>query len=776
MNARSKLHDLTGSLLIALLLGASLTLSLLEALGIPAALGPVALVCGLTALVCAVASYNRYSLAAALLAALGIGAVLLFMGLRPWEDVAALGRALVALGTGGEFMLTEHAQTIAGLLSFVLTLTAFLMSRLNGGIYPALTLSVIVLLGGWFFKRNLNVWHAIPALAALAALFARAHDDEIPYLRTLPTAIVAALLALLLVPAGNLTYPPLQEGAEKVRQLFYDYFMFTDPRTSYSVRTDGYQPEGDALGGPAEPLEHPVMLVESDLDFPLLLRGSVKRSYTTSSWVDTAINNRFLFIDPTKRGIRDAIFDANRPQSYPVDGVMFENHIQVTMLGEGTSTLFVPHRLKELETAFDLAAYYNNSGEVFITRSVQAGDRYQLVADVPEPSMVNMESLLAALEGAEDAQYSTVVREYTQLPQGIERGVYQLVEELTGQVSTSFQKAMVLQHWLQNNCTYNLEVDFPPRNRDFVSYFVLDSREGYCTYYASAMAVMARMAGLPSRYIEGYMATPGPDGSVEVTGRNAHAWAEIYFKGFGWLAFNPTPGDDIGPSMGEESPQDQSPPEELPPDEEDEPAEEDQPEDPPEDPPLEETPEPEPEPTPTPTPPPPEGTPDDQPPEEDPDDTPILPPDPSARSLTWLWILLAVLALAAAGAGVTMRILRTDPARMSRRVRSNEVQLLVWYRALLLVLQQQGQMPLAGESPLQFASRLVDASLAPESFRAVAQQVMHSRYARQEPDGLVFEQAAGAYRELVKQLKPLEHLRWLLSRLTGGLGSLEQIP
>ena len=98
MNARSKLHDLTGFLLIALLLGASLTLSLLEALGIPAALGPVVLVCGLTALMCAVASYNRYSLAAALLAALGIGVVLLFMGLRPWEDVAALGRALVALG------------------------------------------------------------------------------------------------------------------------------------------------------------------------------------------------------------------------------------------------------------------------------------------------------------------------------------------------------------------------------------------------------------------------------------------------------------------------------------------------------------------------------------------------------------------------------------------------------------------------------------------------------------------------------------------------------
>lgn len=55
---------------------------------------------------------------------------------------------------------------------------------------------------------------------------------------------------------------------------------------------------------------------------------------------------------------------------------------------------------------------------------------------------------------------------------------------------------------------------------------------------------MARIAGLPARYVEGYLAVPDENGECVVTGRNAHAWAEVYFKGFGWVVFDATPPDD----------------------------------------------------------------------------------------------------------------------------------------------------------------------------------------------------------------------------------------
>ena len=58
--------------------------------------------------------------------------------------------------------------------------------------------------------------------------------------------------------------------------------------------------------------------------------------------------------------------------------------------------------------------------------------------------------------------------------------------------------AAAIRDWLAENCRYTLEVDYPPAERDFVSYFLLDSREGYCSYFASAMAVLCRAAGLPA--------------------------------------------------------------------------------------------------------------------------------------------------------------------------------------------------------------------------------------------------------------------------------------
>jgi transglutaminase-like putative cysteine protease len=84
-------------------------------------------------------------------------------------------------------------------------------------------------------------------------------------------------------------------------------------------------------------------------------------------------------------------------------------------------------------------------------------------------------------------------------------------------------------------------VNYPPSNRDFVSYFLLDSKEGFCSYFASAMAVMARVADLrPATWRAISCPRAGEDGTI-VTVENAHAWVEIYFQGVGWIPFNPTP-------------------------------------------------------------------------------------------------------------------------------------------------------------------------------------------------------------------------------------------
>ena len=66
---------------------------------------------------------------------------------------------------------------------------------------------------------------------------------------------------------------------------------------------------------------------------------------------------------------------------------------------------------------------------------------------------------------------------------------------------TDYQKALNIQNWLRSNCTYTLDVESVSTGVDFVTAFLLGTRKGYCTYFASAMTVMCRMVGIPARYV-----------------------------------------------------------------------------------------------------------------------------------------------------------------------------------------------------------------------------------------------------------------------------------
>jgi len=133
---------------------------------------------------------------------------------------------------------------------------------------------------------------------------------------------------------------------------------------------------------------------------------------------------------------------------------------------------------------------------------------------------------------------------YLQLPENLPQRIKDLSASLVASYDNNYDKAKAIEQYLASNFPYNLDVRSTPRNRDFVDYFLFDQKEGYCSYFASAMAVLARCAGLPARYVEGYMLPPEsvkdkPDTFV-VTNMQAHAWVEIYFEGYGWLPFEPT--------------------------------------------------------------------------------------------------------------------------------------------------------------------------------------------------------------------------------------------
>src|SRR5215212_2301534 len=82
----------------------------------------------------------------------------------------------------------------------------------------------------------------------------------------------------------------------------------------------------------------------------------------------------------------------------------------------------------------------------------------------------------------------------------------------------------------------------PRDNQDVVDYVLFESREGYCEYYASAMAVLLRAEGIPSRVVGGYFPAPydANEGGHLYREKNAHLWVEVFFPGYGWIPFEPT--------------------------------------------------------------------------------------------------------------------------------------------------------------------------------------------------------------------------------------------
>ena len=131
---------------------------------------------------------------------------------------------------------------------------------------------------------------------------------------------------------------------------------------------------------------------------------------------------------------------------------------------------------------------------------------------------------------------------YLQLNDDMPLRVKELAQSITDSYINDYDRVKAIEQYLSQNYKYTLSPKATPKDRDFVDYFLFDLKQGYCTYYASAMTVLVRSLGIPARYVEGYVLPSRPKlGSIyEVTNENAHAWVEVYFEGFGWVPFEPT--------------------------------------------------------------------------------------------------------------------------------------------------------------------------------------------------------------------------------------------
>jgi hypothetical protein len=137
---------------------------------------------------------------------------------------------------------------------------------------------------------------------------------------------------------------------------------------------------------------------------------------------------------------------------------------------------------------------------------------------------------------------------YLRVPAEITDETRRLAERITAGLPNNYDKAIAIERWLQINLSYTLELKDPGKTEP-VHFFLFESKKGHCEYFASAFAILARAAKIPTRQVNGFLGGEWNEyqGYVAVRAGDAHSWDEVFFPGKGWVTFDPTPAaDELG--------------------------------------------------------------------------------------------------------------------------------------------------------------------------------------------------------------------------------------
>jgi len=182
------------------------------------------------------------------------------------------------------------------------------------------------------------------------------------------------------------------------------------------------------------------------------------------------------------------------------------------------------------------ARFDRDSGSLLAESDTADNLRYEVVSTVPDLTAAQLATAPASVpQGIAD--------EYLELPEGFPDPVRAEAQRVTAGAASPFEMARKLQDYFRSSgkFTYDLTVAAGHGHRA-MERFLFENPRGYCEQFAGTFAAMARSLGLPARVAVGFVPGTPREGRFVVSGKDAHAWPEVYLHGFGWVAFEPTPG------------------------------------------------------------------------------------------------------------------------------------------------------------------------------------------------------------------------------------------
>ncbi len=411
------------------------------------------------------------------------------------------------------------------------------------------------------------------------------NSQQMAIIFLIPCALLLSLF-LLILPASE---KPMEWKTIKrcinavsnaVDSLVTNFDLWRNPeKKEFNLNFAGYSENGRVGGSVSDSEELALSLKTNSLSsFPLYLNGNVKNKFDGEKWEDT--------ISDKKDGYTEAELDFLE-LLYAIDreglteeysSVISTRSYSITYEEIATRTLFYPLKVLEIELTKRKDTYFGDTANFRFheikTKGAGYSFRYlnmnldstyfnQLIENQTKfkyqkqssasllqfkdnvakkkyliPTKVS-ERLEELLKLRRDRIYTDYLTVYKELP----KRVSDLAFELTKACSNDYEKCKAIEKFF-SNYSYTTSPKQPAEGNDLVDYLIFESKEGYCTYYATAFAIMARSIGIPTRYVQGFRVPASESGNrfyYYVYNRYAHAWPEAYIEGIGWIPFEPTP-------------------------------------------------------------------------------------------------------------------------------------------------------------------------------------------------------------------------------------------
>lgn len=337
---------------------------------------------------------------------------------------------------------------------------------------------------------------------------------------------------------------------------------------SFDIGFNGGISKGELGQGGFRYSDIPMLEVHTDSNMTMYLKTWVGKNYFNNRWFsfDNEEIDKYLeyfgqdfMPEQITWDFFRTLSDASKTASI-VNNNVFITDVKINYINANKSLVYTPTISNGIEKYFKEQTFENKGEGVAIpSKAFNVQDGYSakavtfLYSNYFKFLVDNAQKLYKTSGGKnselEDKYRNFVYSNYIYLPTELFESIKDLAVGITNDYENKYDKVLAIQNYLAQNYTYNLN---PPTNgddKDFVEYFLFESKEGYCTYYATSMVLMLRAIGIPARYVEGYLVPKDEniqsDVNVEeyrriVLDKNAHAWPEVYFDSIGWLPFEPT--------------------------------------------------------------------------------------------------------------------------------------------------------------------------------------------------------------------------------------------